>query len=168
MTTRTLYLDLDGVFADFDQAVINATGKMPHQLGTIEQMWESLPKEGFFEKMPPTWFCDWFYDAVRKVAKNKGWKVKILTAIPMRKSYPNAKVEKTAWVRKHLGRVPVVFGPYSKDKWKHAKPGDILLDDRKQNVLDWLEKPEFTTYAVFFQKDGFHPALRRILELPAS
>jgi hypothetical protein len=34
-------------------------------------------------------------------------------------------------------RIPVLFGPYSFDKYKHCTPGDILIDDRTSNCEEW-------------------------------
>jgi hypothetical protein len=30
-----------------------------------------------------------------------------------------------------------MFGPYSKDKHQHCRPGDILIDDRSSNIEEW-------------------------------
>ena len=33
--------------------------------------------------------------------------------------------------------IPVWFGPYSTDKQHHYQSGDILIDDRLQNIEEW-------------------------------
>lgn len=39
---------------------------------------------------------------------------------------------------KYFGdKIKVNIGPFSKDKWKHAKKGDILIDDRPDNIEEW-------------------------------
>jgi hypothetical protein len=44
-------------------------------------------------------------------------------------------------VKKHFGtELPVRIGPFSRDKWKHAKGGDVLVDDRPENIHDWVTK----------------------------
>jgi 5'(3')-deoxyribonucleotidase len=60
-----------------------------------------------------------------------------LTAIPRDNDMPWAIYDKVLWAQHLFPNIPVFFGPYSKDKLTHAKPGDILIDDRKSNILDW-------------------------------
>lgn len=60
-----------------------------------------------------------------------------LTAIPHDGSVPFAPYDKVQWTLERFPTIPVFFGPYSTDKWKHCKPTDILIDDRLENCNDW-------------------------------
>jgi hypothetical protein len=51
----------------------------------------------------------------------------VLTGVPS--SVPEAADNKRAWARKHLGEHVRVICCLAKEKCKHAKPGDILIDD---------------------------------------
>jgi len=66
--------------------------------------------------------------------------VEILTAIPNLATFPDAVLQKQAWLRKHfpdLAALKFKTGPHSKDKWNHCEPGDILIDDNEMNIAQW-------------------------------
>lgn len=146
---RKLYVDLDGVLADFDRDVEELTGKSPAEwkkkdgLDNLPQhshddsaMWEAIHKHKDFyrnlKKMPD---ADELWDYVLKYEPN------ILTAIPRRTSVPDAEEHKREWVKEHLGKhVPFFIGPYSKNKQRFSKKGYILIDDRPSNIEEWEEK----------------------------
>lgn len=63
-----------------------------------------------------------------------------LTALPHDDDMPYAAYDKVLWAQRHFSKyLPVFFGPYSGDKWKHCTPGDILIDDRASNCQQWRE-----------------------------
>ena len=130
-----LYLDLDGVLADFDshaEKLVLASGKRV----TNEKEWWNILKadQNFFYNLKPMSYAMAILKAAHAVTPN----VQILTALPAKHTFPNAEEDKRRWVEKYLGKsMKVNFGPYSKDKWKHAKPGDILVDDRLSNIQEW-------------------------------
>lgn len=61
-----------------------------------------------------------------------------LTAVPSKNDMPWAFTDKVFWAQKHFPDIPVWFGPYSVDKHRHCRPGDILIDDRKSNCNAWV------------------------------
>jgi len=63
--------------------------------------------------------------------------LRFLTALPHDYSVPYASYDKVLWATERFERIPVLFGPYSHDKWKHCQPGDILIDDRTSNCVEW-------------------------------
>jgi hypothetical protein len=60
-----------------------------------------------------------------------------LTALPQNHGVPYAAWDKVLWAMERFERIPVLFGPYSFDKYKHCTPGDILIDDRTSNCEEW-------------------------------
>jgi hypothetical protein len=62
-----------------------------------------------------------------------------LTALPHDYSMPYAAQDKVWWAHRHFPGTPVFFGPFSHDKWRHCRPGDILIDDRHSNCSQWAE-----------------------------
>ena len=60
-----------------------------------------------------------------------------LTALPHDYSMPWASQDKVWWAHDHFPGIPVFFGPFSHDKWRHCKAGDILIDDRTSNCEEW-------------------------------
>jgi len=63
--------------------------------------------------------------------------VRFLTALPRGDDMPWAVYDKVMWAQDYFPNIPVFIGPYSTDKWKHCKPGDILIDDRTDNCEQW-------------------------------
>jgi hypothetical protein len=128
---------MDGVLADFDKFVLDNYGRTFPQDTHVDdtKMWEYLESiDHFYFKLEPTPYAYRLYHLACFVADD----VQILTAIPSRGQAPTAKEDKQAWVNKYFSNnLRVNFGPYSKDKWKHALPGDILIDDRPDNIHSW-------------------------------
>ena len=137
---RTIFLDMDGVVADFDTFASNLLGRQIgwHQskfdltkdewekLGAVDRLYYQLPL------MP---------DATKLVAYVKSlstrFNVQFLTAVPRRTTMPEARADKQAWVDKYFPGMRMDIGPYSHDKQKWCSPGDILVDDRPSNIEEW-------------------------------
>jgi 5'(3')-deoxyribonucleotidase len=135
-----IYLDLDGVLANFNEAVKQYTGKYPSEQND-DEMWEIIQKDPhFYSKLKEMESAEYLFGEIQDIAKKYGYDIKILTAIPRKSTMPFAEDDKRKWVKEHFGNIEVVLGPYSHDKWKHAKSGDILIDDRKSNIDDWVKK----------------------------
>ena len=129
---RTLFLDLDGVMADFDGGFPAKFG-YDHRAVPDEVMWAEIEKDGkFFRELPP---CA---GALEFFSRARWYSPVILTACPADK-FSDVAEQKRAWVRKWLGsQVPIVFtvGGKTKQLYMH-KPGDILIDDFPRNVERW-------------------------------
>ncbi len=139
--TNKLYLDMDGVLADFDKFVFERMGRtFEHKVGPDAdlEMWTFLHKiPNMYFQLEPTPYAFELMDAAKSITPN----VEILTAIPRRKKVASAEQDKRDWIAKYFGTEIVVnMGPHSADKWKHCKPGDVLLDDRDDNIRDWITK----------------------------
>jgi len=136
---RTIFLDMDGVVADFDSYVSNLLGRKIGWSSTqdlSDEEWERLASVDRlyyqFPLMP---------DATKLVAYVKSlstrFHVGFLTAVPRRSTIPSAKDDKQAWVDKYFPGMRMDIGPYSHHKQKWCKPGDILIDDRPSNIEQW-------------------------------
>lgn len=64
--------------------------------------------------------------------------LRFLTALPRNNDMQYAAYDKVLWATERFERIPVMFGPYSHDKWHHCQPGDILIDDRTSNCTEWI------------------------------
>lgn len=140
---KKVYVDLDGVLADFDHGIYNLMGKYPLEnnnspsdLIADAEMWKAIIDVGNF--YADLRVCDdamklWDYITSK-------YDTEILTAVPSRFSIPRAEEQKREWVAKHLGSdVKMNIGPYSKDKKNFAKPGYLLIDDRADNIDGWIK-----------------------------
>ena len=136
---RTIYIDMDGVVADFDSYVSALLGR-PIGWGATQDLtdveWERLASvDRLYFQMPL------MPDATKLIAYIKSlstrFHVQFLTAVPRRSTIPSAKDDKQAWVNKYFPGMRMDIGPYSHHKQKWCKPGDILIDDRPSNIEQW-------------------------------
>ena len=127
-----LYLDLDGVLADFDAAFPSVFG-MDHRSMADDDMWAKINAHpSFFRDLP---LCPGAYDAFWELAD---YEPIILTACP-RTNYQHVAGQKRAWVREHFGphvTVLPVMGGHNKPLFMHSE-GDILVDDFRKNCDAW-------------------------------
>ena len=134
--TRQLFLDLDGVFADFDGGFPAMFG-FDHREAGDEVMWKTIDEYGtFFRDLPACAGSLEFFETVRHLSPI------ILTACP-RENYDkfvDIANQKKAWVREHLGDVQMIFAPGGRSKPLYMRnPGDILIDDFESNIQRWSE-----------------------------
>lgn len=128
-----IYLDLDGVLADFDKKAISLLGYRPRDFENTEgeqALWDRLYRHtDFFESLDPMPDA---YNLLEGV-KYLGFHPTILTGIPKPEGGPgaiNAESGKRAMVRRCFGEEYRVICCRSKDKRLHMeKRGDVLIDD---------------------------------------
>lgn len=130
---RKIFVDLDGVLADFDGHFEKCFGVRPVQ-DTYQpsNMWDLIREHGrFYRELPP--FPD-FLDLWNGVKIYDPSPI-VLTGIPF--SIPNVKEQKREWVWEHLGPEAQVICCPSRKKFEYGKPGDILIDDRTKYRHFW-------------------------------
>ena len=122
-----LFLDADGVLADFDEGVRRLLGMRPrafeakHGRGTF---WKRLAKSpNFYGALPEMPDARRLFEAVEHLEPT------ILTGLPLGNWAAPQKVE---WAAAHFPGVPIVTC-MARDKHKHMKPGDVLVDDRENH-----------------------------------
>jgi 5'(3')-deoxyribonucleotidase len=125
--TPRLFLDADGVLADFNRGARDLLGASPrdfiaeHDRG---QFWKRLAKApNFFGTLPEMTDARVLFDAVKHL------KPTILTGLPEGSWSAPQKVE---WAAEHFPGVPIVTC-LARDKHKHMHPGDVLVDDREKH-----------------------------------
>lgn len=140
----TIHCDMDGVVVDMDRFIREHLSAAAQ--GNDAIMWPELQgMPNFYRKMKPTPYAAKLWKAVQAT----GLPRVMLTAIPRVTTIPEAEVDKNWWVDYYQHRVfngerPAVnIGPYSKDKWRHCKFGDILIDDRADNCAAWKDAGGF-------------------------
>jgi hypothetical protein len=125
---RRLYLDLDGVLADFDRGVREATGRWPHEL-PVGWMWAALARHpDFFGTLEAMHDAEalWAFCAPHRPA--------ILTGLPMGSWAP---AQKRRWVARVLGGHVEVIACRSRDKPRWSGPGRVIVDDREALREPW-------------------------------
>lgn len=121
---KHIFLDCDGVLADFDFAARKLFGmesrKAEEVLGTRE-FWRRIRTSGdFYRRLPLV------HDALELYRAVAPLKPTILTGCPRGQwSQP----QKIAWAREYFPGVPIITCA-SREKFQHmAHPGDVLVDD---------------------------------------
>lgn len=128
-----VWLDCDGVLADFDAGFRKLTGADPHlyeELYGAAAFWGRIAKaNAFFEKLPPMEQGRKLYNSIKHLRPI------ILTGTPQGDwSVP----QKLRWRDAHFPGVPMVTCR-SKDKRIYCQPGDVLIDDLLKYELLWKE-----------------------------
>jgi hypothetical protein len=127
----TLFLDLDGVLADFDSGVRQVTGRRPEEL-PLRTMWQALAKAPrFFETL------EFMHDAEALWRFCAPHHPTILTGLPLGSWAPQ---QKTRWVARMLGAHVPVITCMSRDKPRWSGPNHVLVDDRATAREGWEKK----------------------------
>jgi hypothetical protein len=126
-----LFLDLDGVLADFDRGVEAVTGQRPETLA-LRTMWEALARAPrFFETL------EFMHDAETLWTFCAPYHPTILTGLPLGGWAP---AQKKRWVGRMLGAHVPIITCMSRDKPKWSGPGRVLVDDRAEARDGWERK----------------------------
>ena len=150
---RQLFVDLDGVLADFDAHHENLFGVRPTKDGPDVVDWKKIEdSRGFFAGIPPMQYAKFLWRHVEP------YRPIILTGIPS--SVSEASANKCAWVAAHIGEHVPVICCQSKDKSRYAKPGDVLLDDWTKYRDLWTAKG-----GIFVHYTGYTEAVAELCRL---
>jgi 5'(3')-deoxyribonucleotidase len=134
----TLYIDMDGVVADFDEYAARTLGVPPSQGIYPDEVWYKLASNTrLYRDLIKTEYADQLVEECLDLALTKNYEILFLTAVPKGNDVKWSFYDKVLWAQQYFPDIAVMFGPYSKDKWQHCKPGDILIDDRISNIDEW-------------------------------
>jgi hypothetical protein len=126
-----LFVDMDGVLADFDahhEAIFGV--RSDKLLDNVN--WKAVRGvKDFYLNIPPMADMHALWDFIRE------YNPIVLTGIPS--SVEEAADNKRAWIRKNLGGDVEVRCCLSKEKYLHCTPGAILIDDWEKHRQLWVE-----------------------------
>lgn len=134
-----LYLDMDGVVADFNRYASEILNKQQ----IVHDRWDdedwNILKENprLYRNLKKTKEADTIVEFCKTYCEKNKYQLLFLTAVPKANDIAWAFYDKVLWAQEHYPGIPVMFGPYSKDKHTHCVPGDILIDDRHSNIYEW-------------------------------
>ncbi len=122
-----LFLDADGVLADFDEGVRRLLGMTARQYEAGHgrgAFWKRLAQaKNFYGSLPEMADAQLLFAGVRHL------KPTILTGLPIGGWAAPQKIE---WTAEHFPGVPIITC-MARDKHKHMRPGDVLVDDRENH-----------------------------------
>jgi 5'(3')-deoxyribonucleotidase len=126
-----IFLDLDGVFADFDARVKHLTGKHPSQLSRTH-LWKMVNSDKrFFAELELIEGCMALWEATRDLEPI------FLTGAPSSRVFQQQKRE---WVARVFGPEFVVHVVPKKLKQEFSGPHKVLIDDTPENIEQWTAR----------------------------
>ncbi|NBW53592.1 MAG: hypothetical protein EBR39_06710 [Betaproteobacteria bacterium] len=139
---KTIYLDMDGVVADWQVRVAEIVGRpLPEGERWPDEDWRSLIEfQRLYSELPLMRDARYLVNQCQLLARAHAYDVKFLTAVPRRNDFPWAFQDKVHWANKYFPSIPVWLGPYSEDKQKRSGPGQVLIDDRVTNCAQWRDR----------------------------
>lgn len=134
MGNPQIFVDSDGVLADFDRGFEDYFGLPPEQASDewgIPQFWNAIERTmpPFYRNLP---VCDGAHQFMRLLHPARPI---VLTGCPLGGYAERQKIE---WYKEHFPGVPVVC-TMSKDKRDFCRRGDILIDDTASAGDRWQE-----------------------------
>lgn len=134
-TDRTVWVDSDGVLADFNERwfqFFDEDAEKMRERMTKKELWNFVKEIDFH-----------FFERLKKLSGSNelirgierfGFSPIVLTGSPTYRGYP----QKVRWFKEHFPDLPVIVCK-SKEKHLFCKPGDILIDDRTKYKHLWEE-----------------------------
>lgn len=133
-----IHVDMDGVVADFDGHYLRLFGVKPTRWPDPDNVdWDRVrSRQNFFRTIPLMHDAEVLLRGV--IATDLPWGM--LTGVP--KSVNEASNEKHDWIKAASQKMrmpaPSVICCPARDKYKHGKPGDILIDDYLKYKDRWV------------------------------
>jgi 5'(3')-deoxyribonucleotidase len=157
MAGPRLFLDADGVLADFDLGARRLLGASPKQFVARHgrgAFWKRLAKApDFYARLPEMPDARQLFDAVKHLEPT------ILTGLPLGSWAAPQKVE---WAAEHFPGVPIITC-MARDKHKHMHSGDVLVDDREKHRAEYE-----AAGVVFVHHKNAEDSLRQLAEVYPS
>ena len=127
-----LFLDCDGVLADFDAGAREVLGGMsPAQFEerySKREFWKRLARTpDFYASLPLMPDAQTLFDAVEHLRPT------ILTGLPLGTWAAPQKVD---WAERHFPGTPIITC-MARDKYRYMEAGDVLVDDREDHRAKW-------------------------------
>jgi beta-phosphoglucomutase-like phosphatase (HAD superfamily) len=130
---QQLFLDCDGVLADFDTGIVELTGMSGpefEQTHGSHHFWKTIQQSNkFFENLPLMDGAMELFNAVKHLRPI------ILTGCPLGIW---AAQQKLNWRNMNFPGIPMVTC-MSRDKVDFCQPGDILIDDMLKHSQRWID-----------------------------
>ncbi len=140
---RKIYLDMDGVLADFDRGLRELCGLIPlpqdeeRPPAVDEAMWAKVREvDHFYDRLEVLPGAKEMFDALYE---KYGDRCEILTGIPKpRRGIHTSAEDKTNWIRRLISKDVVMNIVHREQKPQFCTGKDcVLIDDYGKNIEEW-------------------------------
>jgi len=130
-TNYKIYCDMDGVLVDFNKGYYELTGvDLEGRHLNDTNFWDPINKAGY-----DFWInLEWMLDGKKLWSYIEKYGPELLSA-PSRQN--DSRVAKHDWVERELPGVHLILRS-AKHKKDFASKNHILIDDRVDNIMDWV------------------------------
>jgi len=126
-----LFLDADGVLADFDSGARALLGTTPREFEARHgkrEFWRRIATApDFYARLPEMPDARLLFDSVAHLHPT------ILTGLPLGNW---AAPQKIRWAAEHFPMTKIITC-MARDKYRHLTRGDVLVDDREDHRAKW-------------------------------
>lgn len=133
-STFKLYVDMDGVLTDFEQAFLDLDKGTVDEFDDSEDILEVVKifgGEKFWSEMP------WMKDGKVLWQFVKQFQPTLLSSPS---SDPKSRTGKKKWVQKNISRNQPLILAWSNSKQKYSGANCILIDDKERTIKQWRQK----------------------------
>jgi hypothetical protein len=152
--TRQLFLDCDGVLADFDAGAREMLGMSPNAFEARHGkrgFWREVARtKDFYGRLPLMPDARELFEAVKHLDPI------ILTGLPLGNW---AAPQKVRWAEQHFPGTHIITC-MARDKFRHMKGADVLVDDRADHRDKWE-----AAGGVFVHHKDARSSLRQLAEI---
>jgi hypothetical protein len=152
-----LFLDCDGVLADFDAGARKVLGMSPRAFAAKHgkrEFWRRLARaKDFYATLPLMPDAMELYDAIKHLEPT------ILTGLPLGNW---AAPQKIKWAAEHFPKTRIIT-TLARDKYKHMTGMDVLVDDCADHRDKWENAG-----GTFIHHKNARDSLRRLAEVYPS
>ena len=133
-----IYLDMDGVIADFNKRYVSLFGINPREAEKNKKFktyFEQFIESGQFSTLDVMPGAMQGVDYLRKFPAP----TQILSSTASEKNYDAISKQKMIWLQTHGITFNPLFVPGKRHKWKYATPTSIIIDDTQSVIQQWDE-----------------------------
>jgi hypothetical protein len=134
-----IYLDMDGVIADFDHAYIARFGITPAEADRGKEFYKHFD-EFIAERDFANLLMMQGAEELIAYLRTLSIPTEILSSTSSEKRHAPIAEQKTEWLQRHGIDFKINLVPGKRFKKDYSNPESILIDDTEQNINQWREK----------------------------